>query len=196
MKIRGAQTTRTDVASRRFFAASVVVHAAVLACLANMRLPQPELFAAVVVPSARFVPPPQPARIIEPPPLPPPAPPQAATLRPPAMPRVSSRPPTVATPALPLIASVAPASLFQWSLPLPAGPAAILVGPEGGFSAAELDELAGRPFVGAVGLGPRILRAETAAVAAVACWQALRGDWSGGVAVECRPPFRSGDPCS
>lgn len=56
------------------------------------------------------------------------------------------------------------------------GPAAILVGPEGGFAPAELDALGKLPFVTAVGLGPRILRADTAAVAALACWQAIVGD--------------------
>jgi len=79
---------------------------------------------------------------------------------------------------------------------LPPGPAALLVGPEGGFSTTELDELARRPFVHRVGLGPRVLRAETAAIAAVACWQALRGDWTvsggaGGEAADVRPPFRA-----
>ena len=57
------------------------------------------------------------------------------------------------------------------------GPAALLVGPEGGFAASELDGLRKLPFVSAIGLGPRILRAETAAIAALACWQALAGDW-------------------
>ncbi len=57
-------------------------------------------------------------------------------------------------------------------------PAAILVGPEGGFAAEELDALAELDFAHLVGLGPRILRAETAAVAALACWQCLAGDWS------------------
>lgn len=47
----------------------------------------------------------------------------------------------------------------------PPPPAALLVGPEGGFSRAELDDLARRAFVSRVTLGPRILRAETAAVA-------------------------------
>jgi 16S rRNA (uracil1498-N3)-methyltransferase len=46
-----------------------------------------------------------------------------------------------------------------------APPAALLIGPEGGFSRAELDDLARRAFVSPVTLGPRILRAETAAVA-------------------------------
>lgn len=59
----------------------------------------------------------------------------------------------------------------------PVGPAAILCGPEGGFAAAELDALRKRANVTSVGLGPRVLRAETAAFAALACWQALAGDW-------------------
>jgi len=53
---------------------------------------------------------------------------------------------------------------------------AFLIGPEGGFDDAELDALRKLNFVTAVGLGPRILRAETAALAALACWQALAGD--------------------
>ena len=58
-----------------------------------------------------------------------------------------------------------------------AAPWAILVGPEGGFSRAELDLVAETTIVTRVGLGPRILRADTAAVAALACWQAVLGDW-------------------
>jgi len=53
----------------------------------------------------------------------------------------------------------------------------ILSGPEGGFSSAELDALGKLPFVTHVALGPRILRAETAALAALACCQAIAGDW-------------------
>lgn len=53
----------------------------------------------------------------------------------------------------------------------------ILIGPEGGFAPSELDALRNLPFVTTVAAGPRILRAETAAVAALACWQALAGDW-------------------
>ena len=60
---------------------------------------------------------------------------------------------------------------------LPEGPAAVLVGPEGGFSDDERRTLAGLPFARPVGLGPRILRAETAAIAALVLWQALKGDW-------------------
>ena len=55
-----------------------------------------------------------------------------------------------------------------------------MVGPEGGFDAAELDDLARRPFVSAVALGPRILRAETAAISGLAILQALAGDWRAG----------------
>jgi 16S rRNA (uracil1498-N3)-methyltransferase len=51
------------------------------------------------------------------------------------------------------------------------------VGPEGGFAAAELEALRRIKDVTAVGLGPRILRADTAALAALAVWQALVGDW-------------------
>jgi 16S rRNA (uracil1498-N3)-methyltransferase len=57
-------------------------------------------------------------------------------------------------------------------------PWAWLVGPEGGFERAELDDLRRRAFVSPVALGPRILRAETAAVAGLAILQALAGDWS------------------
>ncbi len=54
---------------------------------------------------------------------------------------------------------------------------AILTGPEGGFSEAERARLGDLPYVTPVSLGPRILRADTAAVAALALWQAERGDW-------------------
>jgi 16S rRNA (uracil1498-N3)-methyltransferase len=57
------------------------------------------------------------------------------------------------------------------------GPAAVLTGPEGGFAETELDALRKLPFVSSVGLGPRVLRADTAAVAALAVFQALAGDW-------------------
>lgn len=57
------------------------------------------------------------------------------------------------------------------------GPAAILVGPEGGFTPEERARLREQPFAIPVSLGPRILRAETAVVAALAVWQAVRGDW-------------------
>jgi 16S rRNA (uracil1498-N3)-methyltransferase len=58
-------------------------------------------------------------------------------------------------------------------------PAAVLVGPEGGFDQTELDALGKLSFVSRVGLGPRVLRAETAAVAALAVFQAIAGDWTG-----------------
>jgi 16S rRNA (uracil1498-N3)-methyltransferase len=57
------------------------------------------------------------------------------------------------------------------------GPWALLVGPEGGIVGSELDALRKLPFVTVIGLGPRVLRADTAALAALACWQALVGDW-------------------
>jgi len=56
-------------------------------------------------------------------------------------------------------------------------PLGLLIGPEGGFSRAELDLLTKLPFSVFVGLGPRILRAETAALAGLACIQSLVGDW-------------------
>jgi 16S rRNA (uracil1498-N3)-methyltransferase len=56
-------------------------------------------------------------------------------------------------------------------------PAAVLIGPEGGFADTELDALGKLPIVSRVGLGPRVLRAETAALAALAVFQAIAGDW-------------------
>jgi len=58
-----------------------------------------------------------------------------------------------------------------------AGPAAILTGPEGGFDLAEREMLRALAFVTPVTLGPRILRADTAALAALAIWQSVTGDW-------------------
>jgi 16S rRNA (uracil1498-N3)-methyltransferase len=59
----------------------------------------------------------------------------------------------------------------------PAGPWAILIGPVGGFAPEEAARLRGLPFVMPVTLGPRVLRADTAAVAAITLWQAALGDW-------------------
>jgi 16S rRNA (uracil1498-N3)-methyltransferase len=56
-------------------------------------------------------------------------------------------------------------------------PIAVLIGPEGGFSEEERERLRAAPFVTALPLGPRILRADTAAVAALALVQAVLGDW-------------------
>jgi 16S rRNA (uracil1498-N3)-methyltransferase len=64
-------------------------------------------------------------------------------------------------------------------------PWAVMIGPEGGFARSELDALVKLPFVMPVGLGPRILRADTAALAALACWQAILGDG------QQRPPHRT-----
>ncbi|MEO1046027.1 MAG: 16S rRNA (uracil(1498)-N(3))-methyltransferase [Pseudomonadota bacterium] len=58
------------------------------------------------------------------------------------------------------------------------GPAAILIGPEGGFSDAENSLIRNHPQAVAVSLGPRILRAETAALAAISLWMAEAGDWA------------------
>ncbi len=55
--------------------------------------------------------------------------------------------------------------------------AAVLVGPEGGFSLAEAEKLRKLPFVKSISLGSRILRAETAVIAALSCWQSINGDW-------------------
>ncbi len=58
------------------------------------------------------------------------------------------------------------------------GPWAILIGPEGGFSEPERARLKALEFVMPVSLGPRILRADTAAVAAMTLWQTVLGDWA------------------
>jgi len=60
------------------------------------------------------------------------------------------------------------------------GPAAILTGPEGGFTPDEAASIRAAPRASAISLGPRILRAETAALAAVSAWMATVGDWSAG----------------
>ncbi|NNK78868.1 MAG: 16S rRNA (uracil(1498)-N(3))-methyltransferase [Litoreibacter sp.] len=57
------------------------------------------------------------------------------------------------------------------------GPWAVLIGPEGGFSDPERERLMALPQTTAISLGPRILRADTAAVAALTLWQATLGDW-------------------
>jgi 16S rRNA (uracil1498-N3)-methyltransferase len=57
------------------------------------------------------------------------------------------------------------------------GPAALLVGPEGGFDDGERETVRALPQARPVSLGPRILRGETAAIAATALWMATGGDW-------------------
>lgn len=56
-------------------------------------------------------------------------------------------------------------------------PAAVLIGPEGGFTEEERTQLRRLPFVTAISLGPRIMRADTAAVSALSLVQATLGDW-------------------
>lgn len=63
------------------------------------------------------------------------------------------------------------------ALPQTPAPWAILIGPEGGFSDSERARLHALPYAHAVALGPRILRADTAAVAALTIWQTALGDW-------------------
>jgi 16S rRNA (uracil1498-N3)-methyltransferase len=60
----------------------------------------------------------------------------------------------------------------------PAGSWAILIGPEGGFSPTERAMLRALPFATPASLGPRILRADTAAISALTLWQAALGDWT------------------
>lgn len=57
------------------------------------------------------------------------------------------------------------------------GPAALLIGPEGGFDDAEREAVRALPQARPISLGPRILRGETAAIAATALWMATAGDW-------------------
>ncbi|MEW6596849.1 MAG: 16S rRNA (uracil(1498)-N(3))-methyltransferase [Pseudomonadota bacterium] len=73
-----------------------------------------------------------------------------------------------APPALEALASLAPGAPF-----------AVLIGPEGGFTLEERDQLRALEWVVPASLGPRILRADTAAIAAMALWQARLGDWAG-----------------
>jgi len=60
---------------------------------------------------------------------------------------------------------------------LPPGPLAVIIGPEGGFDAAERKMLVSKPYVVRLSLGPRIMRADTAAVAVLTLVNAVLGDW-------------------
>lgn len=62
------------------------------------------------------------------------------------------------------------------------GPAGLLVGPEGGFDDAERAAVRALPQARAIGLGPRILRAETAAIAGIGLWMGSVGDWHNSLA--------------
>jgi 16S rRNA (uracil1498-N3)-methyltransferase len=81
----------------------------------------------------------------------------------------------------PVMSSLAPyAPSTPSGSPSPDGggmPWAILIGPEGGFTPEERDRLRALPFTTAVSLGPRVLRADTAATTALTLWQAAIGDW-------------------
>ena len=71
--------------------------------------------------------------------------------------------------------------ILQVLTPPPRGkgePWAILIGPEGGFSPRERESLRALPYAIPVSLGPRILRADTATISALALWQAALGDWT------------------
>lgn len=60
------------------------------------------------------------------------------------------------------------------------GPAALLIGPEGGFTSQERELLRTQSYVKPVSLGPRILRADTAALSMLTLWQTTQGDWTNG----------------
>jgi 16S rRNA (uracil1498-N3)-methyltransferase len=87
----------------------------------------------------------------------------------------------VKDPVAALVAARAPASaLLPAEAARRAVPLAVLIGPEGGFAEDEREALRQRPNVVRIALGPRILRADTAAVAALALVQAVLGNWRGG----------------
>ena len=77
------------------------------------------------------------------------------------------------------LAGTGSAALAGLDRPDRPAPWAILIGPEGGFSPSERARLRALPFAHPVRLGPRILRADTAAVAALTLWQQALGDWGG-----------------
>ena len=64
---------------------------------------------------------------------------------------------------------------------------AVLVGPEGGFSPRERAVIRDKAWTTSVCLGPRILRADTAAISALTLWQSTLGDWRG---LEVKAPAR------
>ncbi|MHA6346250.1 16S rRNA (uracil(1498)-N(3))-methyltransferase [Roseivivax sp. CAU 1761] len=75
------------------------------------------------------------------------------------------------------VAGAAPEAAGRFAEARGEGPWAVLIGPEGGFSPAERQRLYAAPFAHVASLGPRILRADTAAVAALTLWQLRFGDW-------------------
>ena len=78
----------------------------------------------------------------------------------------------------PTACSISPTRRAASRLPAaPPGPAAILIGPEGGFTEEERAAIRAVAQARPVSLGPRILRADTAALAALQLWMAAAGDW-------------------
>ena len=73
--------------------------------------------------------------------------------------------------------AAAPANPLTTLAQVPPGPLAVLIGPEGGFSDTERQMIAAQTVAHPVSLGPRIMRADTAAIAALAVVQAVLGDW-------------------
>lgn len=90
-----------------------------------------------------------------------------------------------AGPARPVAEALAAIAVPDGRREIAEAPWAVMTGPEGGFHGSELDALRKLPFVTSVGLGPRVLRSDTAALAALACWQAWLGDG------QRRPPGRT-----
>ena len=85
---------------------------------------------------------------------------------------------TGGAPAMTALREASPSTASRSPSPGGGGmPWAVLIGPEGGFSPEERERLRALPFATAVSLGPRILRADTAAIAALTLWQAAVGDW-------------------
>ena len=78
-----------------------------------------------------------------------------------------------------LAGSDSPGAIATLSAAAPLQRAAVLIGPEGGFSPAERHRLDGHENCLKLSLGPRILRADTAAIAALTCYQSVCGDWVG-----------------
>ena len=84
---------------------------------------------------------------------------------------------TGGAPATTALREASPSTASRSPSPMGGMPWSVLIGPEGGFSPEERERLRALPLTTAVSLGPRILRADTAAIAALTLWQAAAGDW-------------------